>query len=161
MLAPCIICFLKTINYKEVQKYLFGINGLILLYTTSRSTTIYSTSTCLTPSVCQRHIADLKTSSSRSVCVCVCVCGQPTRRSPYTGSSFTTRSSLRPTAHQSLRAHARPRAAWAEFRARPPPLYPAGDSQREIQSVDMFKPNKFISDFKFQITLIVIREHGT
>ena len=28
MLAACSICFLKTINYVEVQKYLFGINGL-------------------------------------------------------------------------------------------------------------------------------------
>ena len=29
-LAAWNICFLKTINYIEVQKYLFGINGLIL-----------------------------------------------------------------------------------------------------------------------------------
>ena len=28
VLAACTICFLKTINYIEVQKYLFGINGL-------------------------------------------------------------------------------------------------------------------------------------
>ena len=28
MLAVCSICFLKTINYIEVQTYLFGINGL-------------------------------------------------------------------------------------------------------------------------------------
>ena len=28
MLAPCNICFLKTINYIEVQKYLLVINGL-------------------------------------------------------------------------------------------------------------------------------------
>ena len=28
MLAACNICFLKTINYIEVQKYFFGINGL-------------------------------------------------------------------------------------------------------------------------------------
>ena len=26
-LAACNICFLKTINYIKVQKYLFGING--------------------------------------------------------------------------------------------------------------------------------------
>ena len=29
MLAACNICFLKTINSIGVQKYLFGINGLI------------------------------------------------------------------------------------------------------------------------------------
>ena len=28
VLAACSICFLQTINYLEVQKYLFGINGL-------------------------------------------------------------------------------------------------------------------------------------
>ena len=28
VLTACSICFLKTINYIEVQKYLFGINGL-------------------------------------------------------------------------------------------------------------------------------------
>ena len=33
MLAACNICFLKTINKLEVQKYLFGINGLILAET--------------------------------------------------------------------------------------------------------------------------------
>ena len=32
VLAPCNFCFLKTINYIEVQKYLFGINGLIYRY---------------------------------------------------------------------------------------------------------------------------------
>ena len=30
VLAPCNTCFLKAINYIEVQKYLFGINGLKL-----------------------------------------------------------------------------------------------------------------------------------
>ena len=30
VLAACNIFFLKTINYIEVQKYLFGINGLTL-----------------------------------------------------------------------------------------------------------------------------------
>ena len=29
VLAACNICFLKTINYIEVQKYLFGINKFI------------------------------------------------------------------------------------------------------------------------------------
>ena len=28
VLAACNVCFLKTINFIEAQKYLFGINGL-------------------------------------------------------------------------------------------------------------------------------------
>ena len=31
VLAACNIFFLKTINYIEVQKYLFGFNGLIII----------------------------------------------------------------------------------------------------------------------------------
>ena len=30
--AACNFCYLKTKNYIEVQKYLFGINGLILAF---------------------------------------------------------------------------------------------------------------------------------
>ena len=33
MLAACSICILKTINYIEVLKYIFGINGLIWFMT--------------------------------------------------------------------------------------------------------------------------------
>ena len=55
VLAACSICFLKTINYIEVQLYLFGINGLLKVtvkFTISRAVADEAITYCLSELKC-------------------------------------------------------------------------------------------------------------